>query len=63
MANLGIGAKIDHASEIKLSEQSEEEGSDCEDGEIREEDRVTYFELIRESRFTMAALTSTLCYF
>ena len=53
---------LDHSFDIKISEMSEDEGSDWEDGEIRDEDRVTYCELLSFSRFNMAALTSTLCY-
>ncbi len=45
--NLGVGPKLEHSFEIKLSEQSEDEGSDYEDGEIRPEDQVTYAWLFR----------------
>jgi hypothetical protein len=37
--------------------------SEIDDGEIRNEDRISYCELLSFSRFNMAVLTSSLCYF
>ena len=46
MSNKGVGQMLDHSFDIKISEMSEDEGSDWEDGEIRDEDRVNYCEML-----------------